>query len=93
MHEPVTFEQARDRVLDSLPDNSLPKDLFDDPKEVELIHLPIALGYIKGFQDSIDKDVGEIRASSRGDVSLAKKYGIDRSTIRRVRGGVSWSHI
>lgn len=73
------------------------------PKENTLhsrIHGTMVLGERAPFAKLTEKDVRNIRREFKiisGDKSnavvLAKKYNVDRTTIRRVISGKTWSHV
>ena len=52
-----------------------------------------ARGERNGFAKLDTKTVLAIAADSTSSTVLGKQYGIDPSTVRRIRSGIAWSHL
>lgn len=50
-------------------------------------------GSLNGASKLTEADVMQIRSSHEGNTSLGRQYGVSKTTIMRVRKGLSWAHV
>ena len=62
-------------------------------KKQQAMNRRIPKGEQHGKSKLTDDDVRAIRGSTESNAALARRLGVDRSTVRRARSGEAWSHV